>query len=291
MLSTGELGVIAIVCQDQRATAVTFGYLRAYFERSPVLRTLLAAEPKAQSLDLTNRLQVRCFPTTIASMRSWSIPVGILNEPAFYRLEGAVNSDVEVQTSMRRGMIGFARTKLVKISTPYMKSGVLYDDFTRGYGQADPDLLVWRSSTGLMNPKISAGRLEQQRRLDPVRFSREFEAEFADDVAAFVPREWIDAAVVAGRHELAPTSGLRCVAAMDPSGGGLDAFTFCIVGIGPGGRVVQLVMKGAARAPRHCGTAAARWCQIGMRRAGCGRRSSDAGSSLSRPSRIDRRRT
>jgi hypothetical protein len=246
-LSTGETGVIAIVCQDQRATAVTYSYLRAYFEKSPVLRTLLADEPKAQSLDLVNRLQVRCFPTTIASMRSWSIPTGILNEPAFYRLEGAVNSDVEIQMAMRRGMVGFARTKLVKISTPYMKSGLLYDDFTRAFGHANPDLLVWRSTTALMNPRISDARLEQQRRLDPVRFSREFEAEFADDVAAFVPREWIDGAVRVGRFELPPNRGLRAVAVIDPSGGGLDAFTFTVVFVMADETIVQAVMKGAAR--------------------------------------------
>jgi hypothetical protein len=68
-LAPGEIGTLAIVCHDSRATAVTFGYLRAYFERSPVLRTMLADDPKAQSLDLVNRLQVRCFPTTVTSMR------------------------------------------------------------------------------------------------------------------------------------------------------------------------------------------------------------------------------
>jgi hypothetical protein len=246
-LSPGEIGVIALVCQDLRATAVTFGYLRAYFERSPVLRTLLADEPRAQSLDLVTRIQVRCFPTTTPSFRSWSIPVGLMNEPAFYRLEGAVNSDTEIQMSIRRGMVGFPRTKLVKISTPYMKSGLVYEDFSRAFGQPDPDLLVWRSTTTLMNPAITTGRLEQQRRLDPVRFSREFEAEFADDVSAFLPRDWIDAAVRLGRFQLPPNPKLRARAAIDPSGGGRDAFTFAIVFEMPDGTVSQAVMNGEAR--------------------------------------------
>lgn len=246
-LSTGETGVIAIVCQDMRATSVTYSYLRAYFEKSPILRTLLADEPRAQSLDLVNRLQVRCFPTVAGSMRSWSIPVGIMNEPQLYQLEGSANSDVEIQVAMRRGMVGFARTKLVKIATPYMKSGVVYDDFTQAFGRPDPDRLVWRSTTALMNPSITEARLAQQRRLDPVRFEREFEAVFADDVAAFVPRAWIEAAVQVGRFELPPNRSVRTVAVIDPSGGGLDAFTFSIVFLMPGGRVVQAVMKGQAR--------------------------------------------
>ena len=61
-----------------------------------------------------------------------------MDELAFYRLEGQSDSDVEVQASIRRGMIAFPTTRLVKVSTPYMKGGVLYEDFTRGFGQDDP---------------------------------------------------------------------------------------------------------------------------------------------------------
>jgi hypothetical protein len=65
-----------------------------------------------------------------------------MDELAFFRLEGQADADVEVQASIRRGMIAFPSTRLVKISTPYMKGGVLFDDFRRGFGQDDPDLLV-----------------------------------------------------------------------------------------------------------------------------------------------------
>ena len=58
-----------------------------------------------------------------------------------------------------------------------------------------------------MNPTITTERLESERRKDPFRFSREYEAEFSDDLTAFLPWEWIDDAVVEGRHELAPQKG------------------------------------------------------------------------------------
>src|SRR5262249_56726124 len=101
---------------------------------------------------------------------------GATDELAFYRLEWQSDSDVEVQASIRRGMIAFPDTRLVKVSRPYMKGGVLYDDFTRGFGQDDPDFLLWRASSLLMNPSLRAGRLERERRLDPSRFAREYEA-------------------------------------------------------------------------------------------------------------------
>jgi hypothetical protein len=51
-----------------------------------------------------------------------------------------------------------------------------------------------------MNPALRAERLERERRLDPSRFAREYEAEFADDLEAFLPSAWVDQAVVPGRH-------------------------------------------------------------------------------------------
>src|SRR5215831_14643252 len=226
-LARGERGVIPLVAQDQRATRIAFGYIRDYMTRSALLAPLIA-EVLASEIVLTNSLTISCFPCTLRSLRGWSIPAGVMDELAFYRLEGQADSDVEVQASIRRGMIAFPTTRLVKVSTPYMKGGVLYDDFTRGFGQDDPDLLVWRASSLLMNPSLRAGRLERERRLDPSRFAREYEAEFADDVAAFLPAAWVDEAVVAGCHELPPRGGIRYFGAVDPSGGGADAFTLAI---------------------------------------------------------------
>src|SRR5207245_4269 len=77
------------------------------------------------------------------------------------------------------------------------------------------------------------------------RFAREYLGEFAEDVESFLPRAWIDQAVVEGRHEVAPQRAVDYVAAVDPSGGGADAFTLAIVHQ-EGDRVVQDVMRGWA---------------------------------------------
>ena len=187
------------------------------------------------------------FPRTLRSLRGWSIPAAVLDEVAFFRLEGSADSDVEIQASIRRGMLAFQATRLIKISTPYMKSGILFDDFQRAFGRDNPDLLVWRAPSTLMNPSLHTDRLARERRLDPTRFAREYEAEFADDVAAFLPAAWVTDAVVAHRHELPPQSGVRYFAGVDPSGGGADNFALAVVYAEDSGRVVQDVMKGRGR--------------------------------------------
>jgi hypothetical protein len=248
-LTKGERGIIPLVAQDARAAKIAFGYIRDYFTRSPLL-TSLVSEVLATEIVLNNRITVACFPCTLRSLRGWSMPVGIMDELAFFRLEGQADADVEVQASIRRGMIAFPSTRLVKISTPYMKGGVLFDDFRRGFGQDDPDLLVWRASSLVMNPALRAERLDRERRLDPSRFAREYEAEFADDLEAFLPSAWVDQAVIPGRHELPPRDGIRYVAAVDPSGGAVDAFTLAIVhndGDRENRRIIQDVMRGWSR--------------------------------------------
>jgi hypothetical protein len=245
-LARGERGVIPLVAQDARAAKIAFGYIRDYFTRSPLLNSLVD-EVLATEIVLTHGLTVSCFPCTLRSLRGWSMPAGVMDEVAFYRLEGQADADVEVQASIRRGMVNFPSTRLVKISTPYMKGGVLFDDFRRGFAQDDPDLLVWRASSLVMNPSLRAERLERERRLDAARYAREYEAEFAEDVDAFLPTAWVDAAIVSGRYELPPRESGRYVAAVDPSGGGDDAFTLAVLhveGSGADRCVVQDVMKG-----------------------------------------------
>jgi hypothetical protein len=247
-VAKGEVGTIVLVAQDAKAAGIAFNYIVEYIQQSPVLSAMLDGVPLMNSLRLTNGLVIQCFPCTLRSMRGFSIPVAVMDELGFFRLEGQAEADVEIQTSIRRGMVGFTSgTKLIKISTPYMRGGVLYEDFNRGFGQNDPDLLVWRASSLLMNPSVGVERLDRERRLDPVRFAREYQAEFSEDLAAFLPSAWIEAAVVSGRHELPPLQNTTHVAAVDPNGGGPDAFTLAIVHTerhGATTKVVQDVMKG-----------------------------------------------
>lgn len=248
-LGKGERGVLVLVAQDLRGIRVAFGYLRDYLTGSPLLSRMVE-EVLTLELRLTNGLTILCFPCTQRSLRGFSIPAAVLDELAFFRLEGQADADVEIQASIRRGMLAFPAPRLVKISTPYMRSGVLFDDFKRAWGQDDPDCLVWRAPTTLMNPMITAERLERERRLDPQRFSREYEAEFAEDLEAFLPGVWIEDAVSRGSYERPPQDGAAYIAACDPSGGGADAFTLAIVhaeGTGAERCVVQDAMKSWAR--------------------------------------------
>jgi hypothetical protein len=276
-MARGEPVVVPLVAQDGDGSEIAFGYITSYAHRPRIAAQVdnelsrelwvrnvhaeAALSPKEREEDPeAARVVIKCFACSAKSIRGWSIPAGVMDEVAFFRVEGGANADEKVQTAIRRGGIAFPRQTLVKISTPYLKGGVLWDDIEEFYGEDNAaharaaGALVWRASTTLMNPAITEARLQRERagkrRSKTARV--EYDAQFAEDVTTFLPQELLDAAVVAERRELAPVAGVRYVAAVDPSGGGLDAFTLSIVHVDQRGSrpvMVQDVMKGW-RAPR-----------------------------------------
>ncbi len=242
-LSAGERGTFPLVAQDQKGTSTAFGYIRDYIVASPLLRQMVAEE-RAAEIRLTNRMVIQCFACSAKSMRSYSIPAAVMDEVAFFRSEAGTVVDEEVQTSIKRGGIQFPHQRLVKISTPHAKSGVLWNDFKRYWGQDNPDVLVWVAPTTLMNPAITADRLAREFRADAKKAGREYEALFLDDVEAFLPGPWIDGAIAHGRqHELPPLSPRPYyVAAVDPSGGSRDSFALALCHV-EGDRIVQDLIR------------------------------------------------
>ena len=207
-LARGEQGVICCIAQDTYGAGILGGYLRGHFGENPLLKELLIDEPLEREIRLKNRMKIVLFPSTQTATRGWSIPLAVMDELGFWRLEGSSNSDIEIQQSIRRGQIAFPGKKLLKISTPFIKGGVLFDDFKNFYGQPQQDVLVWRASSSLMNPSLDNGNLEREQRLDPQRFEREYMAEFIDDISAWIPGAWVESAVTKGIEKRAPRTAV-----------------------------------------------------------------------------------
>jgi hypothetical protein len=102
-------------------------------------------------------------------------------------------------------MVASAETRLVKISTPYMRGGVFFHDFRNHFGIDSRDVLVWRAPSVLMNPGLRVERMERERRLDLQRFRREYEADFIDDLVALFDAEMLEAGIAPGRRPAAST--------------------------------------------------------------------------------------
>ena len=237
-LAPGERGTILLVAQDMRAARVLFGYIKAKFENSPLLSQLLQDIRKSE-IDLTNNLSISIFPCSFRAPRGFSVPVAILDELAFFRHEGAV-IDREVVNAIRPAQATFPNSKLIKISSPYSKSGELYKDFSTRHQRED--LLVFKAASWEMNPSIPQSFLDNEKERDPEMFDREYAANFSSSISNVFDREYVENCVVHDRHELPYISEFRYFAGVDPSGGGADEFALSICH--RDGPVIQDVIRG-----------------------------------------------
>ncbi len=104
-LAPGERGHILLVAQDKRAARILYRYILAKLENSELLSQLIQ-DVRREEIDLTNNLTVTIFPCSFRAPRGFSIPVAILDEVAFFRVEG-VNVDKEVINAIRPAQATF----------------------------------------------------------------------------------------------------------------------------------------------------------------------------------------
>jgi len=225
----GELLRVPVVCQDMRIAKDVLRTVRTFLRNSPVLVNEID-EDLATEIRLRNGLSFTSYPCTVSAPRGLSCPIAICDELAFWQIETGANPDIEILRALRPAMILFGQERrLLKISTPWQRAGVLYDEFSqRGEKR---DLLVWQASTEYMSPRVSHTDLEKERASDPSYFAREFDALFTDDTEAFLPSGDIDLAVRSGVREIPCSPALKgsYIAAIDASGlSGRDRFTFGI---------------------------------------------------------------
>lgn len=239
-LAEGERGFVVALAPTRRQAAVVFNYILARLQGSPTLRRLIQGEPRADEVDLTNGITVAVWPANFRTIRGISIVCAVADEIAFWRddLTGA-NPATEVLRAIRPALACFPKAKLVKISSPFAKSGVTWDDWNDR--AAHPEMLVWKLDTATMNPSISRRFLADEEKRDPESFAREYLAEFYESASAFLPAEAVQACIATGRFELPPQDGVFYSAALDAAFRG-DAFAFALVHRA-GEKIVQDVIR------------------------------------------------
>jgi hypothetical protein len=117
---------------------------------------------------------------------------------------------------------------LIGISTPYRRSGLLFNRWRRHFGKPGDEVLVIHGPSTVFNPLVPQQIIDEAIEADPEAGAAEWLAEWRRDLADFVSRDAVDGVVSAGRHELAPLSGTAYFGFADPSGGSADAMTIAV---------------------------------------------------------------
>jgi hypothetical protein len=249
----GEKTLVACIAVDRQQAEIVFDYITSYFKQVPALNALVASDIRARRvvdeelsadlgrkmyavstsdnvLDLSNGARIVVYTNNFRSVRGRSLICAILDEVAFYRSEESSNPDKELYYALEPALARVPGSIMIGISSPYRKSGLLYDKWVQSYGKDDPDVLFVQGSTRLFNPGFPQAVIDRKMRDDPESAAAEYFAQFRTDLADFVSRQIVEACIEHEMHERpAVRAGSRYKAFIDAAGGsGSDSMTLAI---------------------------------------------------------------
>ena len=216
-LRPGERAVIMLLAVDREQAKIAFNYLAALFREVRALAKLVRRVTD-DSIELGNNVDVEVHTNSFRSVRGRSLLCVICDEVAFWRSEDSQNPDSEVVAAVQPGLGRIPGSMLILISSAHKRSGLLYDRWKAHYGR-DSDVLVVKGGTLAFNPTFDANVIERALAEDRQLFGAEYLSEWRDDLATFISRALLEAAVDADVIVRPPQEGVIYFAFDDPSGG------------------------------------------------------------------------
>jgi len=240
-LAPGEVATVMLIAADRQQARTLLRYVRGLFE-NPMLRRMVARET-TNGLELTNRSVVEISTASHRAVRGYTCSAVICDEIAFWMSEG-VSPDAEIIAALRPSLATLDG-RLIAISSPYARRGVLWETFKRHYGQEDSArVLVAQAPSRTMNPALPQRIVDDAMRDDAARASAEYLAQFRSDIETFLAQEAVEIARRDETMELPSVKANRYWAFVDPSGGGADEFTIAIGHRDQGDQIVVDAVRG-----------------------------------------------
>jgi hypothetical protein len=228
-LSAGELSTVMVIAADRKQARSVFRYIKGLIGLCPMLKQMVLRET-TETLELNNRSVIEITTASHRRTRGYTCSCVIADEVAFWMIDGA-NPDREIINALRPSL-STLDGKLLALSSPYARRGVLYDAYRDNFGKDNKRILVAQAPTSLMNPTLDPEIIEQAYVEDPASASAEYGAQFRTDVESFISREAVEAVTITDRIELAPAKSNQYVGFVDAAGGsGQDAMTMAIAHI------------------------------------------------------------
>ena len=236
-LRPGERAQVLCLACDRDQAKIVLNYIRSYFRDIPALAAMVEHETK-DGFALNNLVDITVATNSFRAVRGKPILLVILDEAAFMSSETSANPDTELYAALRPGMLTIPGSRMIIISSPYRKAGLLWDRYRKYFGTNDNNTLVIQSDLRTLNPTISQAQIDAETEEDPASAVSEIQGRFRDDIGAFLSIELIESAVDKGVMVRAPQKGFAYHCGVDPSGGVLDSFVTAISHAEKDGKVV-----------------------------------------------------
>lgn len=198
-LAPGQRAVALNIAPNEKLRREVLNYARGAVRSKPELEAMICEEgAEGFGLRRPDGMVVR-FETGVATAggygaRGRSLVAFALDEVAFFRNASFVVNDAELFRAGSARVLPGGQT--IVASTPWAKSGLLYDLHAENWGHPKT-ALVAHAPTLVMNPSDMARTLvEREMARDPDNAAREFSAEFmASGTTDFFPSDLIESCV------------------------------------------------------------------------------------------------
>ena len=225
-LAPGEVATVMVIAADRKQARAVMRYTSGLVNENPMLRRMVLRE-NSEQIELNNRCVIEITTASHRSVRGYTLAACICDEIAFWHVDGA-SPDREIIAAIRPALATLGG-RLIALSSPYAKRGVLWDTFKRAFGDDEESrVLVAQAPSRTMNPILPQRVVDDAMRDDAEAARAEYLAEFRSDIASFVDADLIADCTRPKPRELPPVTGVQYIAFADPAGGGADEFTLAI---------------------------------------------------------------
>lgn len=218
ILRPGETRFVILVSVRADNANLHIQAVKKLLRHTRELGSLIETEAKDR-LVLRNGVTILSLPASARAGRGFTASALILDELAHFTDSLGNSSANAVYDAFTPCLATFGeRGRLVITTTPGARSGIVYDLYDRaGSGELD-DIYITRKGTRDLNPKVSERVIARARQRDAESAAVEYDAEFADPVAAYLDSQALDRAVDR-RHKPVDKAqpGLSYMMAIDPA--------------------------------------------------------------------------
>lgn len=255
-LAPGEVATVMVIAADRKQARAVMRYTSGLVNENPMLRRMVQRE-NSEQIELNNRCVIEITTASHRSVRGYTLAACICDEIAFWHVDGA-SPDREIIGAIRPALATLGG-RLIALSSPYAKRGVLWDTFKRAFADdGESRVLVAQAPSRLMNPTLPQSVVDDAMRDDPEAARAEYLAEFRSDIASFLDMQLLADCTRRKPLELPRVTGFQYFGFVDPAGGGADEFTMAVAHM-DAGRVVVDAVRGLRGSPAGC---AAEFAQV-----------------------------
>ncbi len=132
-LAPGEWATAICVATDRRQARTIFGYTAALIDGSDMLRAEVVHRTK-DTIEFRHLSRIEIHTASFRAVRGYTICLAVIDEAAFLRDERSATPDVELSRALKPALATL-NGRLVVISSPHRKLGLLWDKYKRHHGK------------------------------------------------------------------------------------------------------------------------------------------------------------